>query len=87
MIILILFIFLCNWTSATTYHKTEEIFNIFETLPDVNISYYKDIMVVDVNTHLPRDVLIVANEHARERITAEVALYFLKSIKKTLKGA
>lgn len=70
----------------SAYHSTNEIFKKIsgiETHQNLNITYYDDIMVVDINSHLPRDVLIVANEHARERITGEVALYFLEKLHKT----
>jgi hypothetical protein len=39
-----------------------------------------DIPVVDINAHLPYDILIVCNEHARELITAELCLQYISNI-------
>lgn len=78
----LVFLCFCIWSTTAHYHTTDAIFSKVKLLKTFNISYYEDIMVVDINSHLPRDVLIVANEHARERITGEVALYFLQKLHK-----
>lgn len=67
---------------ASTYHTTEELFAIIDTLPNLNITWEDDIMIATINPHLPKDVLWVFNEHARERITSEIALEVLQNAKK-----
>lgn len=70
-----------NAKGTSTYHNTEDLFAKIETLPNINITWEDDIMVATINSHLPKDVLWVFNEHARERITSEIALEILKSAK------
>ena len=64
--------------TAYSYHTTDEIIQIASQYP----SYmYDDILVVDLNAHLPYDTLIVCNEHARELVTGELALQYISSTK------
>ena len=66
---------------SSTYHNTEDLFAKIETLPNINITWEDDIMVATINAHLPHDVVWIFNEHARERITSEIALEVLENAK------
>jgi len=77
------FLLLINVVHA--YHKTAEIFQKLQhecdTVEQLNCTMSNDIMVVDWNKHLPRDIVWSFNEHAREKITGELALKSILQLK------
>jgi len=78
-----LLLLLIPLTSA--YHQTDDILQLIKTECDTTpeLSYYMhdDILVVDWKKNLEPGVLWAFNEHARERITAELALEMILNLK------
>ena len=82
LFILLLTFSVCVASLPSGYHSTETIFEEIRTLaslhPQLTYHMHDDIMVVDWNAG--SDHLWVMNEHAREVITAEVALSVIKEL-------
>tara|TARA_B110000008_G_scaffold279683_1_gene327934 strand:- start:869 stop:1681 length:813 start_codon:yes stop_codon:yes gene_type:complete len=72
-------------TLSHAYHTTDEIFQKIQhecdTVAQLTCTMHKDIMVVDWNAHLPRDIVWSYNEHAREKITGELALKSIQAFR------
>ena len=79
----LLLLFLC-FSTVHAYHPTESILLQLNFLcsqkPYLTCTYHDDILVVDWLKDQPYDTLWVFNEHARERITAEVALHTIQQL-------
>lgn len=71
--------------TINAYHATDKLLDMIkQECHDVsNLSYYMydDILVVDWNKQLQKDIVWAFNEHARERITGELALEMIQSLK------
>ena len=80
-------LFLLLLYSVNAYHTTDEIFQKIQqecdTVDQLTCRMSNDIMVVDWNGHLPRDIVFSYNEHAREKITAELALRSIQALKQS----
>ena len=74
--------------TSALYHTTNDLLSRIKKectiVPQLTCNMHGDILVVDWNKHLAKDVVWAFNEHARERITAELALEMIKELK-TLK--
>ena len=70
--------------TQSLYHHTDHILDRIQFncvfIKDLSCEWKNDILVVDWLKDQPRDQLWVFNEHARERITAEVALNVIQSL-------
>ena len=79
----VLFIFLL--ATAHAYHTTEDLLarveNECKRVDDLSCTWEGDMLVVDWKKYRPRDVLWTFNEHARERITGELALAYILRLK------
>lgn len=80
-----LYIFLTLHSFASgSYHFTEYLFQKIVTQcslhPNLTCQWHDDILIVDWKRNQPMDQLWVFNEHARERITAEIAYHTLLDI-------
>lgn len=68
------------------YHSTDQILSRIrqecEVEVDLSCNMHGDILVVDWKKELPRGVVWSFNEHARERITGELALEMVLELKK-----
>lgn len=83
--------FLLFYTTAfaeKSYHSTDTLLTRIKlkcaTVPQLSYHMKDDILVVDWNKHVSdkADVLLVFNEHARERITGELALHVIHKLRK-----
>ena len=80
----------CSHTNAykPAYHSTDTLLTRIKlkcaTVPQLSCHMKDDILIVDWNKHVSNksDVLLVFNEHARERITGEVALKVIHKLRK-----
>ena len=81
----VLFILLFIPVVASTYHKTDDLLGKIKHECDVveNLScrVEGDILIVDWKKNQPKNVVWAFNEHARERITGELALEMIQSLK------
>ena len=72
-------------TVVQAYHKTDDIIKLVQkecqTVANLNCSMHQDIPIVDWRSDLPRDIVWAFNEHARERITGELALEMILKLK------
>lgn len=79
-----LWLFLLVQVVSARYHTTNHLLSKVKFLCTVSsylqCSEEKGIMVVDYLPNEPRDTLWVFNEHARERITGELALHVLEQV-------
>lgn len=70
---------------ATAYHATNDLLRRVEAeCRDVDVlscTWENDMLIVDWNKDKPRDVLWTFNEHARERVTGELALHMIRQLK------
>jgi len=82
--LLLLFFLLFSFASAR-YHLTDEILQSVrkecEAVQELTCSEHHGILVVDWKKELKHDQFYNFNEHARERITGELALKLIKSLK------
>lgn len=82
MIYIIILLFL---PLASCYHSTDSILRIIQTectmVKELSCDMQGDILVVDWKKHQPRGVVWAFNEHAREKITAELALEMIQELK------
>lgn len=82
-ILLLLFIPL-----VSSYHLTETLLNLIkkecQIVPELSCDMHGDMLVVDWKKTQPKNVIWTFNEHARERITGELALEMIQELK-TLK--
>lgn len=71
---------------VTSYHTTDQILSQIRKECDrevhLSCNMHGDILVVDWKQELPRGVVWTFNEHARERITAELALEMVLELKR-----
>ena len=83
--------FLLFYTTAfaeKSYHSTDTLLTRIKlkcaTVPQLSCHMKDDILIVDWNKNISNkaDVLLVFNEHARERITGEVALKVIHKLRK-----
>ena len=69
------------------YHRTDELLTLIrhecKVQTDLACRMCGDMLVVDWKEQKPRDIVLTFNEHARERITAELALKFIQELKHT----
>ena len=81
--------FLLIYTTACaekSYHSTNTLLTTIKLkcamVPHLSCHMKDDILVVDWNKHIANksDVLLVFNEHARERITGEIALHVIHKL-------
>lgn len=67
------------------YHTTNKLLSLIKheckVQPRLTCDMCGDMLVVDWNKEKPRDIVWTFNEHARERITAELALEMVKELK------
>ena len=82
--------FLLFYTSVLadkSYHSTDTLLTRIKLkcamIPQLTCYMKDDILVVDYNKHVSNkaDILLVFNEHARERITGEVALNVIHKLR------
>jgi hypothetical protein len=79
--------FFLIFTVAEKYHTTETLLTRIKlkcaTVPQLSCHMNDDILIVDWNKNIANksDVLLVFNEHARERITGEVALNVINKLR------
>ena len=70
---------------ASAYHATDELLTRVQDeckhVEQLSCAWQDDMLVVDWNKHKPRDVLWTFNEHARERVTGELALTMIQRLK------
>jgi len=69
--------------SSIDYHATDSVLKTMVSYcsdSHLSCSWHDDILVLDWNPHRDPDQLWVFNEHARERITAEIALGAVKDL-------
>ena len=82
-VVLALFVFA---KARAMYHATDDILNRLNHLctvePILSCTYHDDILVLDINREKdePIDTLWTFNEHARERITGEIALHVVEDL-------
>lgn len=71
-------------TASSMYHGTDFIMKKFtlycELIPELSCQWHDDILVVDYLPEKPMDQLWVFGEHARERITSEIAFRVINDI-------
>lgn len=80
---LILILLFVTSSADVTYHTTTQILSRIQPFcvdPILTCTYHDDILVVDFNKNKEPDMLWSFNEHARERITAEIALYTIEAL-------
>ena len=79
----VLFILLFIPVVTSTYHTTDELLgkikNECEVVEDLSCRMEGDILIVDWKKNQPKNVVWAFNEHARERITGELALEMIQS--------
>lgn len=81
------FLLYSTYTNAQ-YHSTDTLLTRIKlkcaAVPALSCHMKDDILVVDYNKHISdkSDVLLVFNEHARERITGELALKVIHKLRK-----
>ncbi len=67
------------------YHSTDAILKTIQLecdmVPDLSCDMHGDIMVVEWKGYKPKGVVWAFNEHARERITGELALEMIQELK------
>ena len=67
------------------YHKTDELLSLVrhecKVQADLSCNMCGDMLVVDWKEEKPRDIVLTFNEHARELITAELALKYIQELK------
>ena len=74
--------------SSKSYHTTDVLLTRIKMkcaiVPELSCTMHDDILVVDYNKDLQdtRDLLVVFNEHARERVTGELALHFIHRLQR-----
>lgn len=77
-------VILCITPTVSLYHSTDFILNKFnmycKLVPDLSCEWHDDILVVDWMKQKPMDQLWVFGEHAREKITSEIAFHTLKDV-------
>lgn len=79
-------LFYASSAKSSKYHNTDTLLNTIKLkcsmVPQLSCQMHDDILVVDWNKNLKNksDVLLVFNEHARERITGEVALHVVNKL-------
>ena len=80
---LLLFLFLISFANA--YHQTDElilkIISECDNTPELSYYIHEDIPVIEWRKDLSPDILWAFNEHAREIITAELALEMIMELK------
>lgn len=74
-------------TSSTSYHKTDVLLTrvklMCATTPELTCEKKNDILVVNWNKHKQGDTtLLVFNEHAREKVTGELALHIIRNLRR-----
>jgi len=85
--ILAFFLFYTSAFAEKSYHSTDTLLTRIKlkcaTVPQLSCHMKDDILIVDWNKHVSNksDVLLVFNEHARERITGEVALNVIHKLR------
>ena len=71
---------------VVSYHSTDELLDKIkeecDVVTELSCRMEGDILIVDWKKNQPKDVVWAFNEHARERITAELALEMIQSLKK-----
>ena len=81
---LLLILALLLQPTVSLYHSTDFILQKFSfyciLVPELTCEWHDDILVVDYLKDKPRDQFWVMNEHARERITAELAFHVIRDI-------
>ena len=86
--VLTFFLFYTSALAEKSYHSTDTLLTRVKlkcaTVPQLSCHMKDDILVVDWNKHVSdkADVLLVFNEHARERITGEIALKVIHKLRK-----
>lgn len=79
---LLVFLFI---SCVHSYHQTDElitkIISECDSTPELSYYMHEDIPVVEWRKDLKPDILWTFNEHARERITAELALEMIQDLK------
>ena len=77
-----LYLFLL-FVTVSAYHNTDDLMNRAKKacVPPCSYYYEDDILVMDWKKDLPKDIVWVFGEHARERITSELALEMIQSLK------
>ena len=86
--VLTFFLFYTTAFAEKSYHSTDTLLTRIKlkcaTVPQLSCHMKDDILVVDWNKNVSNkaDVLLVFNEHARERITGEVALKVIHKLRK-----
>ena len=80
---ILLFLILVSFVNA--YHQTDDlilkIISECEKTPELTYYMHEDIPVIDWRKDLSPDILWTFNEHARELITAELALEMIMELK------
>jgi hypothetical protein len=81
MLIILLLIITC----VRGYHTTDNLIQLIkkecDATPELSFHMHDDIPVVEWKENLPKDIVWAFNEHARERITAELALEMIVQLK------
>lgn len=86
--VLAFFLFYTTAFAEKSYHSTDTLLTRIKLkcamVPQLSCHMKDDILVVDWNKHVSNksDVLLVFNEHARERITGEIALKVIHKLRK-----
>ena len=86
--VLTFFLFYTTTCAEKSYHSTDTLLTRIKlkcaTVPQLSCFMKDDILVVDWNKNIANksDVLLVFNEHARERITGEIALKVIHKLRK-----
>ena len=82
VVIILLFIPFATSMYHTTDDLLDKISNECELVPELTCDMQGDILVVDWKKDQPRGVVWAFNEHARERITGELALEMILELKR-----
>lgn len=72
-------LFVCSFAYLNTDTLLKEVQK--EVHPNISFRVEEDILLVDWKTASPHHVLLVFNEHARERVTGELGLRVIQSLK------
>jgi hypothetical protein len=86
--VLTFFLFYTTACAEKSYHSTDTLLTRIKlkcaAVPQLSCHMKDDILIVDWNKNIANksDVLLVFNEHARERITGEVALKVIHKLRK-----
>jgi len=82
IVVLYLLLYLhCIYAYHTTDNLLAKIRHECDVVPELSCVSHGDILVVDWKKEKPRDIVWAFNEHAREKITGELALEMVRGLK------